>query len=77
MGEKRTETDTFGPIEVPAECYYGAQTARSMKYFNIGLPTGKYNLHFKIIFERILHRSNATSINRSIWFIKKIMCNSK
>ena len=37
----RTETDTFGPIEVPIECYYGAQTARSMIHFNIGLPSGK------------------------------------
>jgi fumarate hydratase class II len=39
--EKRIETDTFGPIEVSSEYYYGAQTARSMHYFNIGLPTGK------------------------------------
>ncbi|CAM4868159.1 unnamed protein product [Rotaria socialis] len=37
--EMRTETDTFGPIQVPSACYYGAQTARSMIYFNIGLPT--------------------------------------
>jgi len=40
-GETRTETDTFGPIKVPVDCYYGAQTARSMYHFNIGLPTGK------------------------------------
>lgn len=40
----RTETDTFGPIEVPADRYYGAQTARSMIHFNIGLPTGKSDL---------------------------------
>ncbi|UJR21058.1 hypothetical protein I4U23_024158 [Adineta vaga] len=43
-GETRTETDTFGPIKVPAECYYGAQTARSMIYFNIGLPTDRMPL---------------------------------
>ena len=40
----RTETDTFGPIDVPADRYYGAQTARSMIHFNIGLPTGKSDL---------------------------------
>ena len=40
-GETRTETDTFGPIKVPAGVYYGAQTARSMFHFNIGLPTGR------------------------------------
>lgn len=39
--QTRTETDTFGAIQVPSECYYGAQTARSMIFFNIGLPTGK------------------------------------
>jgi fumarate hydratase class II len=42
-GETRTETDTFGSVKVPVDCYYGAQTARSMHHFNIGLPTGKTN----------------------------------
>jgi fumarate hydratase class II len=32
----RTETDTFGPIEVPAERYWGAQTERSRQNFRIG-----------------------------------------
>jgi fumarate hydratase class II len=32
----RTETDTMGAIEVPAEKYYGAQTARSLMNFKIG-----------------------------------------
>lgn len=32
----RTEIDSMGSVEVPTECYYGAQTARSLKYFNIG-----------------------------------------
>jgi fumarate hydratase, class II len=35
----RTETDTMGPIEVPADTYYGAQTARSLIYFDIGEET--------------------------------------
>lgn len=43
-GETRTESDTFGPIKVSASAYYGAQTARSMYHFNIGLPTGKLHL---------------------------------
>ena len=33
---KRTETDSFGSIEVPQDCYYGAQTARSLLNFDIG-----------------------------------------
>jgi len=32
----RTETDSFGPIEVPAESYWGAQTERSRNNFRIG-----------------------------------------
>jgi fumarate hydratase class II len=32
----RTETDTFGPIEVPADRYWGAQTERSRHNFMIG-----------------------------------------
>lgn len=33
----RTETDTFGPIEVPADRYWGAQTERSKHNFKIGV----------------------------------------
>ncbi len=32
----RTETDTFGPIKVPADKYWGAQAQRSLQNFKIG-----------------------------------------
>jgi len=32
----RTESDTFGPIAVPADRYWGAQTQRSVENFRIG-----------------------------------------
>ncbi len=38
----RTEEDSFGPIEVPADQYWGAQTQRSLQNFRIGgerMPT--------------------------------------
>src|SRR6202048_1238747 len=35
-GSTRTETDSFGPIEVPADRYWGAQTERSRQNFRIG-----------------------------------------
>ena len=38
----RTESDTFGPIEVPADRLWGAQTERSRRNFRIGeerMPT--------------------------------------
>ncbi|VDM15376.1 unnamed protein product [Wuchereria bancrofti] len=34
----RKERDTFGELQVPADRYYGAQTARSMMNFKIGGP---------------------------------------
>ena len=43
MADKtRTEEDSFGPIEVPADRYWGAQTQRSLQNFCIGddrMPT--------------------------------------
>jgi len=35
-GSTRIETDSFGPIEVPADRYWGAQTERSRRNFRIG-----------------------------------------
>ena len=32
----RTETDSFGPIDVPAQALWGAQTERSRRFFAIG-----------------------------------------
>jgi len=36
VSETRIETDSMGPIEVPADRYWGAQTARSLVHFPIG-----------------------------------------
>src|SRR6201986_1815181 len=36
MTKTRTETDTFGPIEVDASKYWGAQAERSLHNFKIG-----------------------------------------
>ena len=37
MTETRTETDSFGPLQVPNSKYWGAQTQRSLLNFPIGL----------------------------------------
>ena len=39
MSEKRTETDSFGPLDVPSDKLYGAQSARSLINFAIGTET--------------------------------------
>ncbi|WP_299356109.1 class II fumarate hydratase [uncultured Shimia sp.] len=36
MTQTRTETDSFGPLEVPSDKYWGAQTQRSIMNFPIG-----------------------------------------
>jgi fumarate hydratase class II len=38
MTETRTETDSIGPIQVPVDRYWGAQTQRSLHHFSIGDP---------------------------------------
>ncbi|MFP3944121.1 MAG: class II fumarate hydratase [Alphaproteobacteria bacterium] len=39
MTGTRTESDSFGPLEVPADKYWGAQTQRSLGNFRIGTET--------------------------------------
>ncbi|HEY3940946.1 MAG TPA: class II fumarate hydratase [Acidimicrobiales bacterium] len=39
MSSTRIETDSMGEIEVPADHYWGAQTARSLHHFDIGGDT--------------------------------------
>jgi fumarate hydratase class II len=36
MTATRTESDSFGPLEVPTDKYWGAQTQRSIMNFPIG-----------------------------------------
>ena len=36
MSGVRTESDSFGPIDVPVDVLWGAQTARSLYFFSIG-----------------------------------------
>jgi len=56
----RTETDSFGPIEVPADAYWGAQTQRSIGNFPFGaqerMPIGI--VHALAIVKRAAARVN-------------------
>jgi fumarate hydratase class II len=54
----RTETDSFGEIDVPADKLWGAQTERSLRYFSIGrdvMPTEMITAY------AILKRASATA----------------
>jgi len=47
MTETRIEKDTMGEIAVPSERYWGAQTQRSLKYFQAG--AGRDTMHRELI----------------------------
>ena len=43
MSQTRTETDSIGPIELPASCLYGIQTERARRNFPItGVPLAQF-----------------------------------
>ncbi len=61
MTDTRTETDSIGPIEVPADAYWGAQTERSLENFPFGaterMPIG-------IVHALALVKQAAARVNR-------------
>jgi fumarate hydratase class II len=57
----RTETDSFGPIEVPAGAYWGAQTQRSIGNF----PIGHDRMPLPLIHALARIKQAAARVNRS------------
>ncbi len=57
----RTETDSFGPIEVPAEAYWGAQTQRSIDNFPFG---PRERMPVEIVHALALVKRAAARVNR-------------
>ena len=47
--ENRIEKDTMGPVEVPANKYWGAQTQRSRNNFKIGGHLKFHNLFLSLL----------------------------
>lgn len=58
----RTETDTFGPIEVAANRYWGAQTERSLNNFHIGTE----RMPLAIIHALALIKRAAAEVNNTL-----------
>jgi fumarate hydratase class II len=60
MAGARTEKDSFGPIEVPADRLWGAQTQRSLHHFAIGSETMRPELiRALVVVKRCAARVNA------------------
>ena len=62
MTETRTETDSIGPIEVPTDRYWGAQTQRSLHHFSIGDPAGD-RMPIDVIHALALLKKAAATVN--------------
>jgi fumarate hydratase class II len=62
MPDSRTETDSFGPIEVPASAYWGAQTQRSLENFPFG---PEERMPIAIVHALAIVKKAAARINRS------------
>ena len=63
----RTETDSFGPIEVAADRYWGAQTERSRQNFRIG----KDRMPIAIIHALGIVKLAAAETNRDLGLLDK------
>ena len=57
----RTETDSFGPIEVPADAYWGAQTQRSIANFPFG---AREQMPIEIVHALSIVKQAAARVNR-------------
>jgi fumarate hydratase class II len=58
----RTETDSFGPIEVDADHYWGAQTQRSLENFAIG----RERMPLELIYALATIKKAAAAVNRDL-----------
>lgn len=58
----RTESDTLGPVQVPLEAYFGAQTVRSKQYFSIG----QEKMPLEVIHALALLKKSAAKVNAKL-----------
>lgn len=68
MTDTRTETDSFGPIAVPADRYWGAQTQRSLENFRIGGPRERMPL--PLVYALVLVKKAAAHVNARLGLIE-------
>ncbi len=61
MTDTRTETDSIGPIEVPASAYWGAQTERSLENFPFG---ARERMPIEIVHALAIVKQAAARVNR-------------
>jgi fumarate hydratase, class II len=72
VNKTRIETDSFGPVEVPAEHYWGAQTQRSLGHFAIGSQT----MPMAIIHALAMIKRAAAEVNRDLGLLPAGVCSA-
>ena len=70
MTESRTETDSLGPIEVPADRYWGAQTQRSLHHFSIGDPAAD-RMPMEVVRALALLKKAAATVNADLGVLER------
>jgi fumarate hydratase class II len=63
----RIERDSLGEVQVPSERYYGAQTARSLTFFNIGIET----IPWEVIEAFAVIKKAAAEVNRELGLLDR------
>ncbi|PZN93804.1 MAG: class II fumarate hydratase [Hyphomicrobiales bacterium] len=69
MSDSRSETDSFGPIAVPADRYWGAQTQRSLENFRIGGERERMPL--PLIHALVLVKKAAATVNAGLGLVEQ------
>jgi fumarate hydratase, class II len=62
MTEHRTETDSIGAVDVPADRYWGAQTQRSLHHFSIGDEADR--MPIEVVHAQAILKKAAAIVNR-------------
>src|SRR5438552_7197298 len=68
----RVERDTFGPIEVPAERLWGAQTQRSLEHFRISSE----KMPLELIRAMLLIKRSAARVNAGLSILEARIANA-
>jgi len=72
MAGTRVEKDSFGPIAVPAERLWGAQTERSRRFFRI---SGE-RMPLAVVYALALVKQTASSVNADLGLLEKTKSNA-
>ncbi|MFZ0494773.1 MAG: class II fumarate hydratase [Methylocella sp.] len=72
VNKTRIETDSFGPVEVPAKHYWGAQTQRSLVHFAIGSQT----MPLAIVHALAMVKRAAAEVNRDLGLLPAGVCSA-